>query len=78
MAAKVVECKIVKHIGVIGKSGTYQKELNVVSWNGAEPTLDLRNWKYGEDGTRRALKGILLNDDEVKKLKELLSVVDAE
>ncbi|MBR3642962.1 MAG: hypothetical protein IKN57_05580, partial [Parasporobacterium sp.] len=37
--------EIVKHIGVLSESGKgWTKELNVISWNGANPKYDIRDW----------------------------------
>ena len=38
-----ISCQIVKHVAVLSTSESgYTKELNLVSWNGAEPKVDLR------------------------------------
>ena len=37
--------EIVRHVGVISEgSGGWQKELNLISWNGKEPKYDIRDW----------------------------------
>ena len=62
--------EIIEHIGVLSTSPKgWQKELNMVSWNGGLPKLDIRDWspehiKMG--------KGITLSEEEAEKLKELL------
>lgn len=49
--------EIVRHIGVVSEStGGWKLELNMVSWNGAEPKIDLHDWspdhqKCGNHGT---------------------------
>ena len=61
---------IVSHIGVLSTSSSgWTKELNLVSWNGAEPKYDIRDW--APDHARMG-KGVSLNAEEVDKLKELL------
>ena len=36
---------ITRHIGVISESSRdWRLELNMVSWNGAEPKLDIHDW----------------------------------
>ena len=36
---------IVEHLGVISENSKgWTKELNLVSWNGARPKFDLRDW----------------------------------
>lgn len=54
---------------------TYQdtaKELNWISYGKRDPKLDIRNWKHGEDGDRM-LKGITLNREEARALREALN-----
>lgn len=46
--------------------------LKVVSWNGNEAKLDIRQW-YEKDGEERCGKGISLNNEEAKKLVDLLT-----
>jgi hypothetical protein len=64
---------IVKHFGVISeeKSG-WRKELNLVSWNGRTPKLDLRDWSPDHE---KMGKGVTLTPDEAAKLVELLNAV---
>jgi len=61
---------LVKHFGIISeeKSG-WKKELNLVSWNGRTPKLDVRDWSPGHE---KMGKGITLTQDEAVKLAELL------
>ena len=62
--------EIVKHFGVISseKSG-WQKELNLVSWSGRTPKLDVRDWAPGHE---KMGKGITLTEGEAAALGELL------
>ena len=57
---------IKKHIKVLSenKSG-WKKELCLVSWNGAEPKYDIREWAKDYD---KCGKGVTLTDDEAKNL----------
>jgi hypothetical protein len=61
---------IVKHFGVISseKSG-WQMELNLVSWNGRAPKLDVRNWAPGHE---KMGKGVTLTEVDAAQLAELL------
>jgi hypothetical protein len=61
---------IVKHFGVISadKSG-WKKELNLVSWNGRTPKLDVRDWAPGHE---KMGKGVTLTTEEAAQLAELL------
>ena len=70
MAAKDFKYEIVKEIGVLSEgSKGWRKELNLVSWNGAEPKYDLRDWAPEHE---KMGKGITLTDEEAEKLKQLL------
>ena len=62
--------EIVKHIGVLSESGKgWTKELNVISWNGANPKYDIR---YSAPDHEKMGKGITLTEEEAAKLRELL------
>lgn len=62
--------EIVEEIGVLSTSPKgWQKELNKISWNGAEPKYDIRDWAPDHE---KMGKGVTLTEEEVKKLKELL------
>ena len=68
--AEKLEYKIEKKIGIIGNDdGGWTKQLNLISWNGAEPKYDIRNWSA--DGQRMS-KGITLTEEELKTLKTLI------
>ena len=81
MAEKNITCEIVESIAVRSENEKgYTKESNLVSWNGAEPKLDIRNWYPGRE---RSGKGITLTKDEarvlVKAMNEMLiNVVEVE
>ena len=49
------------------------KELNLISWNGREPKYDLRDWDPEHE---KMGKEVTLTEEELKKLKELLSEVE--
>lgn len=65
-----IKFEITEHIGDISenKSG-WKKELNLVSWNGADPKYDIRDWspEHGKMG-----KGITLTADEAWELARLI------
>ncbi|MDR2370342.1 MAG: hypothetical protein LBD71_02580 [Treponema sp.] len=61
-----------KHYGVLSaEKGGWKKELNLVSWNGRTPKLDIRDWAPGHE---KMGKGLTLSREEAVKLMELLSV----
>jgi hypothetical protein len=63
---------ILKHYGVISEERTgWKLELNLVSWNGHNPKLDLRDWAPGHE---KSGKGITLSREEALKLQELLVI----
>lgn len=65
-----IKYEIIKEIGVISESSRgWTKELNLVSWNGAAPKYDLRDWSPDHE---KMGKGVTLTEDEARKLKELL------
>ena len=71
-----VKYEIKEELGVLSESAKgWKKELNLVSWNDAEPKYDLRDWAPEHEKTG---KGITLNADEVQELYKILGkIVDA-
>jgi hypothetical protein len=66
-----IKYEIVEELGVISESGKgWTKELNIVSWNGATPKYDIRDWAPNHE---KMGKGITLSSDEVKILINLLN-----
>ena len=66
-----IKFEITKEIGVLSENDKgWRKELNLVSWNDRDPKYDLRDW--APDHSRMG-KGVTLTDDELKKLKEILT-----
>lgn len=60
--------EIVEKLCVLSEAPNgWSKELNKVSWNGAEPKFDIRSWSA--DHTKMG-KGITLTDEELQILKE--------
>ena len=71
MPDKKISYEIKEHLGVINKSGSgWNRELNLVSWNGKEAKYALRDWapEHGKMG-----KEITLPRDELKTLKDILN-----
>ena len=59
--------------------GKYNKELNLISWNGNEPKFDLRPWIVDEDtGERKMSKGITLTSEELEALYNILKEISEE
>ena len=58
------------HYGVISKSATgWTKEVNLVSWNGTPPKLDVREWDPEHE---HMSKGLTFRAEEVKELMKIL------
>ena len=63
-----IKYEIVEEIGFLSENAKgWRKELNLVSWNGAEPKYDLRDWAPEHE---KMGKGTTLNKDEIDKLKK--------
>lgn len=69
------EYEIKQHIATLteDKDAEYQKQLNIISWKGAKPSLDLRLWRITEEG-QRPLKGLTLSADEAGRLYNALEL----
>ena len=68
--------EVVKHIGNISKKDNYSKEVNLISWNGRPPVIDIRGWRIGNDESRYPLKGMSMSKSDLIALKDLLQNVD--
>ncbi len=67
--------EIKEEIGVLSESKSgWRKEVNLVSWNGAAPKLDIRDWAPNHE---KMGKGITLSTEETVKLLELLQNLQA-
>ena len=64
-----VTFEIKEHIGVIAANDSgWNKELNIVSWNGGVPKYDIRDWDPDHE---RMSKGITLMDRDMRSLVNL-------
>ena len=62
---------IVQHLVVISDNPKcWTNELNLISWNGAKPKYDLRDWAPNHE---KMGKGITLNNEEFEALKDLIN-----
>ena len=75
MERKQFDYTIAKHLGTIGTSGDYSKEVSLICWKDQRtPRLDIRLWRnFGNEQERQPLKGISINMEEIGRLKELLN-----
>ncbi len=74
MAYDTFKYNIVKALGIISERTDYDgnkqtKEVNMVSWNGREPKIDIREWN--EDHTKMS-KGLTLTPEEEEMLCMIL------
>ena len=63
---------IEKKLGNIGN----KLQLNLISWNGAVPKYDLRNWYTDKNGNDKYSKGVTLTTNELRELKALLNTMN--
>jgi hypothetical protein len=65
-----ISCTILKSYGIFSNGKTrWNKEINLVSWNGRAAKLDLRNWQSDH---KKCGKGIALTRGEAENLYKLL------
>lgn len=63
--------EIVEELGVLFENSKgWRKELNLISWNGAAPKYDIRDWSQEHE---KMGKGITLTNEEVIQLKDILN-----
>ena len=65
-----IKYDIIEEIGVLSENDKgWKKELNLISWNGAKPKYDIRDWSPEHE---KMGKGVTLSEEEMKKLKMLV------
>ncbi|NFG24545.1 hypothetical protein FDF11_13655 [Clostridium botulinum] len=65
-----IKFEIKENTGVLSESAKgWKKELNLISWNDKEAKYDIRDW---DSEHKKMGKGVTLNIDELKALKEIL------
>ena len=71
-----IKFEIKQEIGVLSENVKgWRKELNLVSWNGAAPKYDIREWAPDHE---KMGKGVTLTADELHKLGEFIGLVVSE
>lgn len=66
--------EILKTIGVISTSPKgWNRELNLISWNGRSPKYDIRDWAPDHE---KMGKGISLSVEDLAGLKSLLNEIE--
>ena len=68
-----VNFEITEHLAVLSEGNNgWRMELNMVSWNGRDPKLDIRNWDSEHE---KMSKGVTLTSEEAERLHVALGVV---
>lgn len=66
-----IKYEVIEHIGVLSESTKgWKKELNRISWNGATPKYDIREWAPSRE---KMGKGVTLTEEEFEALKQLVN-----
>ena len=66
-----VEFKLIEQLGIIDRHKTgWNREVNIVAWNGKQPKFDIRDWDPDHE---RMSRGITLHEREAIKLTEILA-----
>lgn len=65
-----IKYDIVEEIGVLSENAKgWRKELNLISWNGAKPKYDIRDWAPEHE---KMGKGVTLSEEELAALKLII------
>lgn len=65
-----IKYDIIEELGVLSENAKgWRKELNLISWNGAKPKYDIRDWAPEHE---KMGKGVTLTEEELKALKDFI------
>ncbi len=68
--------EILEHFGTISsRESGWNRELNLISWNGGKPKFDIRDWSEDHD---RMSKGITLHPWEMRNIVDLYLTSNSE
>ena len=68
-----IECTIIESYGIFSKGIKFwNKEVNLISWNGRPAKLDIRNWQTDHE---KCGKGIAITREEAEELVKLLNSI---
>lgn len=62
-----------KHIATLYDNGKLSTQLNIIRFGTSAPKYDLRRWRNLHSGERRMQKGITMDAEELKKLRDALN-----
>ena len=69
-----IKFEIKEEIAVLSESPKgWKKELNLISWNDAEPKYDIRDWAPNRE---KMGKGISLSASELQALTDMLNEIE--
>ena len=64
-----IKYEITEHLGVISETARgWTREVNMISWNGREPKVDVRDWSPEHD---KMSKGISFTKEELQELAKI-------
>ena len=76
MKKEDITYEIIKNLGVISKTKSgWTTEVNVISWNGKEPVIDVRSWSPDKS---KLGKGITFTKEERTRFIEIVQKYDEE
>ena len=65
-----IKKEITEHLGVISETARgWTREVNMISWNGREPKVDIRDWSPEHD---KMSKGLTFTKDELVELTKIV------
>ena len=65
-----IKYEITEHLGVISETARgCTREVNMISWNGREPKVDIRDWSPEHD---KMSKGLTFTKDELVELTKIV------
>ena len=65
-----IKYDIIEEIGVLSENAKgWRKEINLISWNGAAPKYDIREWAPEHE---KMGKGVTLTAEEIATLKKFI------
>ena len=68
-----IECEIIEYFGIFsGGNRGWNKEVNLVSWNGRPAKIDIRSWQRDH---KKCGKGIAITREEAEELLKLLNKI---
>ncbi len=65
-----IKYEITEHLGVTSETARgWTREVNMISWNGREPKVDIRDWSPEHD---KMSKGLTFTKDELVELTKIV------